>query len=207
MFSGFNQFFDDPTGSKAWRYGVGADKKFGPSLFGGVEVSARELAVPLLGSSSNAPQYYDWYEHTDRLYLYWSPLARWAVNLNYLNERFDIAPRINQGVIKASTHRVPLSLRYAHPNGLTPRLTTTYFDQSGDFDTENKRATTVSGSDGFWILDIAIDYRLPRRAGMITMGANNLLDEDFRFQDTDPGNPRIRPDQFWFAKLTFSFNN
>lgn len=205
--AGFNQFYDNAAGSKARRYGIGIDKTFSPSLFGGMEVSAHELKVPLFGFSSENTSYYDWYEQTDRLYLYWSPLARWVVSLDYLFENFDIDRRVNEGVINASTHRVPLSLRYAHPGGFTPRLTITYFDQSGDFDTENAAATTVSGSDSFWILDIAIDYRLPRRSGMITMGTNNLFDEEFQFQDTDPGNPRIRPDQFWFARVTFSFNN
>ena len=46
--AGFNQFFDDPDGTEAWRYGVGWDQKFSGNIFGGVEYAIRDLTVPFL---------------------------------------------------------------------------------------------------------------------------------------------------------------
>jgi len=44
--AGFNQLFDDPAGTKAWRYGIGLDQKFTDRMFGGFEVSRRHLDYP-----------------------------------------------------------------------------------------------------------------------------------------------------------------
>jgi hypothetical protein len=44
--AGFNQFFDDFDATEAERYGVGLDVKFSRDLYGGVEVSQRNLDIP-----------------------------------------------------------------------------------------------------------------------------------------------------------------
>ena len=59
--------------------------------------------------------------------------------------------------------------------------------------------------DDFWVLDGSIGYRLPKRYGLITVEAKNLLNETFRFQDIDPANPRIAPERFIFGRITLSF--
>jgi hypothetical protein len=45
--AGFNQFNDDLASTEAWRYGIGIDQKFSERIFGGMEVSRRNLKVPL----------------------------------------------------------------------------------------------------------------------------------------------------------------
>jgi hypothetical protein len=55
------------------------------------------------------------------------------------------------------------------------------------------------------ILDAAVKYRLPRRAGVIVVSAENLTDENFRFQDVDPENPDIIPERLISAKVTLAF--
>ncbi len=47
--AGFNQLFDDPTGTKSERWGVGIDHRFSPVLTGGVEISQRNLRFPVTG--------------------------------------------------------------------------------------------------------------------------------------------------------------
>jgi hypothetical protein len=54
-------------------------------------------------------------------------------------------------------------------------------------------------------VDVAIGYRLPWRYGFITVGATNLLDEDFKFYDRDRRNPLIQPDRTIFGKVTLAF--
>jgi len=64
---------------------------------------------------------------------------------------------------------------------------------------------TKPGEDRFWVIDAALRYRLPRRLGTVTIEAKNLFDEEFKFQDTDPGNPAILPEQIVSARLTVTF--
>lgn len=89
--AGFNQFFDDFNGTKAWRYGAAIDQKFSSSLFGGAELSKRDLRVPTVvevagfdqdGSSTRV----DWEEDLARTYLFWTPHSGWrsgrSTNMN-----------------------------------------------------------------------------------------------------------------------------
>jgi outer membrane receptor for monomeric catechols len=83
-------------------------------------------------------------------------------------------------------------------------LQATYVDQEGKFGNPPV-ANLVPGEDQFWVLDMSIGYRLPKRLGLITIEAKNLLDENFKFQDTDPANPSIIPERKIFARITLAF--
>ncbi|MDR4499754.1 MAG: hypothetical protein MRK02_17825, partial [Candidatus Scalindua sp.] len=63
----------------------------------------------------------------------------------------------------------------------------------------------VQGDDQFWVFDGSISYRLPKRYGLITVGAKNMFDNDFKFQDTDPTNPVISPKPLAFIRFTLSY--
>jgi hypothetical protein len=39
----------------------------------------------------------------------------------------------------------------------------------------------------------------------VTVEIRNLLDQQFRFQDTDPANPSITPERFVFMRFTLAF--
>ncbi len=43
-----------------------------------------------------------------------------------------------------------------------------------------------------------------KRYGLITVGANNLFDKEFKYYDTDPLNPSIRPGRFVYGTLTLA---
>ncbi|MCE3241369.1 MAG: hypothetical protein K0Q83_1876, partial [Deltaproteobacteria bacterium] len=49
--AGFNQFFDDPIVTEAWRYGAAIDQKLTSEIFGGVELSKRDLDIPALDTT------------------------------------------------------------------------------------------------------------------------------------------------------------
>jgi outer membrane receptor protein involved in Fe transport len=206
--AGFNQFFDDVDGTESWRYGVGLDQKFTDSLFGGVELSKRDLLdVPLNITKDDIPVtiFRDWKEQLARSYLFWTAHPWLALSAEYQFERFERNRRIpgEENFLESNTHRIPFGISFFHPTGFSAQVKATYVDQEGTFG--NLRGTFPSNSDQFWVLDTSIGYRLPDRWGLIQLGAKNLLAEHFRFQDTDPKNPSIIPERLIFIKYTLAY--
>jgi hypothetical protein len=144
----------------------------------------------------------DWDERIGRAYLYWVPCHSLALSAEYLYEWFERDTPGTEYFLKLRTHRVPLGLRYFNPNGLSACLKVTYVNEKGDFgDLEENQ----HGKDDFWVVDASISYRLPKRYGLLSLDVKNLFDEDFQFQDTDPGKPQIMPERLLLVKLTLSF--
>jgi hypothetical protein len=203
---GFNQFFDDAEGTRAWRYGVGVDQRITDWLHAGAEYSRRDLTVPgqifvPVPSVVEA----DWTEDVARAYLDATPLSWLALSAGYHYERFQRDPDFLNldAATDTRTHRVPLGLRLFAPWGGQAGLTATYVDQRGDF--ANAQFAVVPGHDRFWVVDAFVGYRLPRRLGLISLEVKNLLDEPFRFQDTDPANPVFRPARLVLGRLTLAY--
>jgi tetratricopeptide (TPR) repeat protein len=203
--AGFNQFFDDFNGTESWRYGVAVDQKFTKQVYGGLEVSGRDLKVPLSilnpdGSLAQVTR--DARETLSRAYLFWTPDPWIALRAEYSFEHST-----SQGVStlppRLSTHRVPLALNFFHPSGFSATLQSTYYHQAGKFNLV-VAGLTRTGSDHFWTLDLAINLRLPMRYGFLTIGATNLLDEKFKYFDTDFRNPRIQPTRMVFGRITLA---
>jgi hypothetical protein len=204
--SGFSQLFDDPEGTDAWRYGIGADHHLSRDLHIGAEISRRDLSVPtiFLGPPAEVRRD-DESEVLGRAYLYWTPVSWLAAGAEYQYERIKRDPEaLNQEQLaETRIHRVPLTLSLFHPLGFTARVSATYVDQEGRFGDSN--GVVVPGNDHFVVVDASIGYRLPNRWGLITLEAKNLLDERFRFQDTDAGNPTIAPGRVILLKLTLAY--
>jgi tetratricopeptide (TPR) repeat protein len=207
--AGFNQFFDDFNGTEAWRYGGAIDQKFSRTIFGGVEFSKRDLKVPFLEFTESGPpaaREVDWEEYLSRAYLFWTPHPWLALRAEYRYERAKRDERLTNGVKEMDTHRVPLGISFFHPSGLSASVTANYFNQDGKFlrFLEGGFAELQPGSDNFWTVDAAINYRLPKRYGFITIGATNLFDQKFKYFDTDLRNPSIQPDRMFFARVTLA---
>src|SRR5437870_139395 len=199
--AGFNQFFDDFNGARAWRYGAAVDQKFSRNIFGGVELSKRDLKVPFLNLAGSSEDV-DWKERLVRTYLFWTPHPWLALRGEYQYERNSRDNQLTDGIRSMNTHRVPLGISFFHPSGLSASLSTTYFNHADKFEllTGNIR----SGNDDFWTVDAGINYRLPQRYGFITVGATNLFDKKFKFFDTDFNNPSIRPNRMFFTRITLA---
>ena len=202
--AGFNQFFDDFDATDAWRYGAAIDQKFTRDVFGGVELSQRDLKVPFFNVEDPANPILhreDWRERQARAYLFWTPHPWLALRLEYLFERFTTEGFTDQPK-ELNTHRVPVGISFFHPSGLSAALKATYFNQHGTF---VRNDTSIrSGSDDFVTVDVALSYRLPMRYGLITIGATNLFDQEFRFFDRDVANPSVIPDRMFFGKVTLA---
>ncbi len=208
--AGFNQFFDDANGADSWCYGLGVDQKFGSDVYAGVEFFRRDLSVPYLffapPPAPPEPQAAesDWEESRFRAYLYWTPNKYLGLRAEYLYEEYD---RSEDSVLNLTTHRLPLGISYFHPSGLTVDFKGTYYDQTGDFVRQDAMDPTDStpGDDQFWVFDISLSYRLPKRYGFITVGATNLFDEEFNYHDTDIQGNSIEPSRMIYGQLTLSF--
>ena len=103
-----------------------------------------------------------------------------------------------------TTHRVPLGLGFFHDSGFGASLTTTYWNQHGKFQRLLTTGVEESGRDDFFTVDAAINYRLPRRYGFVTLGVTNLFDKEFRFFNTDADNPFIQPTRMVFGRVTIA---
>jgi hypothetical protein len=202
--AGFNQFFDENNGTKAWRYGGALDQKFTENIFGGMEFSWRDVTAPFVlwsVESVIAPRDHR-NEALARAYLFWTPHEWLALRAEYMFERFE-SEGLTDLPENVDTHRVPLGISFFHPSGLSTVLTATYWNQDGKF-FRLGTGDFQSGSDNFWTVDAALNYRLPKRYGFITVGALNLFDEKFKFYETDINNPRIQPDRMFFARVTLA---
>ncbi len=203
--AGFNQFFDDTAASESWRYGIAIDQKFPQNLYGGAEFSKRDLELPYFTGTMQV-RHVDWEEHLGRAYLFWTPHKWLAASAEYQYERFerDLEFPGIEFIETLETHRLPLGVRLFHPWGFSAGLKATYVHQKGVF-VDPLLTTTFRDSDQFWVIDASISYRLPKRWGLITIEAKNLLDEEFKFQDTDPANPQIYPEALISARFTLAF--
>jgi outer membrane receptor protein involved in Fe transport len=207
--AGFNQFFDDANGADVWRYGVAIDQKFSPAVYGGVEYSRRDLEVPFTSVATPvAPpevREADWEERLLRAYLYWTPHEWLAVSGEYLYERFERDSQLvgPEQFREVKTHRFSPAIRFFHPSGISAGMRATYVDQEGIFG--NPMVASVPGEDNFWVVDASVGYRFPKRYGIFTFGVRNLLDEEFKFQGTNPINPTIAPERTLFTRFTLAF--
>lgn len=208
---GFNQFFDDSDLTEAWRYGAAIDQRFGRNVFGGFELSKRDLTVPFIDLESML-QEAAWNESLARAYLFATPHRWLGLRAQYLFERFEHdlqceagGPRecLTFGFKTVDTHRVPLGMAFFHPSGLSASVTATYWNQEGEFE-DLFTAEFQADSSDFWLVDAALNFRLPKRYGFISVGAANLFDETFEYFEVDINNPTIQPKRTFYARFTLA---
>jgi hypothetical protein len=202
--AGFNQFYDDPEATDAWVYGVALDQKFPQDVYFGAEFSYRDLDVPFVDTDL-AIKEADWEEYLGRAYLYWTPHEWLALKAEYLYEKFERDEQLPDGLKDLKTHRVPLGINFFHPSGWSAGVTATYYDQEGTIE-RNVIAFDLfeDGDDQFWLVDAAINYRFPKRYGFVTIGVNNIFDEEFDYYEIDRKNLTIQQDTQFFFKITLA---
>ncbi len=209
--AGFNQLFDDISGTRSRRMGIGLDAYFTKSIYGGLEVSERDLKVPFAdGGTVTLLATEKQQERQYRSYLYWLPHAHWTVNGEFQFERYTRNATSIGGEDKPfqiRTLSAPLTINYFHPSGFFSKFTTTYVQQN------LKRLAASSlrdGTDDFVLFDAAIGYRLPNRRGLVSLEGRNLSNETFfyrnvNFQLNEAITPRFIPTRTFFARVTLNF--
>jgi tetratricopeptide (TPR) repeat protein len=195
--SGFNQFFDDPAGTRSLNYGVGVDQTFRHNLFGGLSVIRRDLDIPEPVCDTPDPQFGcvgqpvndtvtrtsdDW---LGAAYVNATVGPRLALTLEYAYEQrdFDFTQVSPVGLFEDSiqTTRLRPEARLSFPFGLFVNARGTRYDQEVDqFDDLSSSARETVETD-FWIGDLSLGYRLPDRWGSVVVDALNLTDQEFIF--------------------------
>jgi hypothetical protein len=178
--AGFNQLFDDPTGTKSERWGVGIDHRFSSVISGGIEVSQRKLTVAVEGPGSIEEH---WKEALYRGYLQITPHPRWAVQIEYLREKFNNFESF--GPRDTDTQTVPFSVSYFSPSGFFAKLRASYLKQNVGVD-------SGSGSDSATFLDLGLGYRLPSRLGILELQLQNMLNQHYRYEGLQNRSPPER---------------
>jgi hypothetical protein len=56
-----------------------------------------------------------------------------------------------------------------------------------------------------WVTDLFVDYRLPRRLGVLSVGAKNLFNRSIDVFDADPAFPVVPAQRFLYARVRLSF--
>lgn len=203
--AGFNQIFDDFDGSVAWRYGAGLDHKFSKRFTSGLEYSERKVYIP-----GFVPEM-DRSEQSGRAYLYFTPHDWAAIGAEYFYERIknperpiDPGNAVSGGLFDTvSTHRIPLSFSIFHPSGFSFKIKNSFVHQTGVFQNLASK-TSEEGHSSFFVVDLNLNYRLPHRHGMITLGINNVFDDRLHYQNTDNNEPILAPGRILFSRISLA---
>lgn len=202
--AGFNQFFDEYNGTISKRRGLGIDRKIGETIFAGIEVSRRDLSVPFNFST----EIYEWRERRAAAYLYWSGPRKLSLRAGWEYERLvrDVMLPGNEVFFDAATRIIPVAAQIGIAPGLTLSAQTSRVAQDGLF----YYVTTPGpdpepGASRFWITDVALQYRLPSRAGVLRLELRNAFDRHFAFQETDFRMTRFARERTLIGSLTLTF--
>jgi len=209
--AGFNQFFDENTDARAWRYGLGTDYQPIQNIFLGGEISWRDSQQPFSDNGLIANQ--NRAESSHLAYSYWTPTEWMTLKSEY---RFDATDRSytarrtqSNSPQNVETHQVPISLNLFHPVGLFARISGTYVNQHVASVSSSAINPLDYRSEDFWTFDTAIGYRMPRRLGTIIFEVRNLFDNKFNYQSNfDASGPQISPfipERQLFVKLSLFY--
>lgn len=204
--AGFNQFYDDPVYTDSRNYGLGFEQTLGHRQYWGVNLLSRKLDVPYVDNMTLMRARVDWEERQYRIYYYGAPRDwfTYAVSFEHEdNERAAAFPG-NDAFIRAKTNRLPINLNFFIEPQTVVQFTPMYVRQEGEF-IDVLTSTSAPGSDRFWTADIVLKKYLPQHAGYIAVGAQNLFDRQFMYQNTDPARPTLVPDRFSYIKLNIYF--
>jgi len=207
--AGFTQLLFGGIADRTTVRGVGIDHAFSADVSVGWQADTRDTDRPAVGAlgSTVAVQLG---ERAQEMYVYWTPTHNLSVAASYEHERFESAPQPLFGYSKMTTERLPVEVRYFAPTGWSVGARTSHVRQSGEFQNGFPQqpldpVPMAHGEDDFWVLDAFVGYRLPNRRGLLSLNADNLLDETFQFQDIDPTNPSLFPERLISFRFTLAF--
>jgi tetratricopeptide (TPR) repeat protein len=209
--AGFGQYVFRAEGEISKNSALAIDHDLTANLSIGAERTASNVLLPYWTHPPNSAElivgYLRYREVSDTVYLQWSAGPRLALKTALQYEDFDYYGEFSPfGYARLRTWRLPLEAMIVVGNSLNIQVTGTRLSQRGVFAyTVPGPAVWIPGEDQFWVFDAGVSYRLPNRRGSVELGIKNLLDEEFRFQDTDPENPHVFPRRFASFRFSLSF--
>lgn len=207
--AGFTQLVLGARGDEATVGGIAIDHELSRNLFVGWQADNRRTYSIGLRSSDAGSERVDLKrrEQSQQAYVYWTPLDTLSFSARASHQRWTSEPAEAFKYTHVRTDQLPFEVRYFWRSGFTAGGTLTRVHQSGTFQTEPVLAAPVSpGDDRFWLMDAFIGYRLPNRRGLLSLNADNLLDESFQFQDINPTNPSLFPERLVSLRFTLAFD-
>ena len=111
---------------------------------------------------------------------------------------------INGLFANVETHRVPVTLSLFDESGWSVKIKNSFVHQSGLFENVNSGNFSL-GDSNFIVSNLDVNYRLPNRHGMVSVGVNNLSNNNFHYQNTDYNNITIMPGRVLFSRITLAF--
>src|SRR5262249_49313420 len=157
------------------RYGFGVDWQVTPDLAIGGEMSWRHLEEPFINGDDFIEDEAD--EQLHQAYIYWTPFDELAVRAGFVYDKYkkqsnDFYVSIDsQDPTEVKTISVPVALTYFNPFGFFAMAGATFVDQDverlSDFDNQ--------GHDNFFVVDLGVGYRFPKRLGIASLQVQNLL--------------------------------
>jgi tetratricopeptide (TPR) repeat protein len=202
--AGFQQFFDDPDGTSSDSAGIALTQRIANNLYAGFEAFGRKITFPLTDIDLSV-KFYEWRERYGTAYLYWLATERLALAFEPRYERFT-RPVDATGVeafTQVSTTQLPLTARNSISSGFSWFVRGSHYYQSGEF--ADIQGGFFTQNSSFWTMDGGIEFRLPRRLGILSIEGRNLFDRRAPFQDTDPLAPSFVARRFLLAKLALAF--
>ncbi len=214
--AGFNQFFDDVDATESWRYGGGIDWRLARDLSLGGELTWRDLDEPVFVLDENETEKVEVEERNEQhhfFYLYWTPMSRLGVTAQVVYDRYareeGFETERNSLPERVVTVSAPIGLSYFDPSGFFAGIAGTFVHQDLE---RSEAATQAQGSDGFFLVDTVLGYRLPNRLGLLSFGVNNLFDTEFEYQDesyrefrAEPSTGPYFPDRVFLARFSINF--
>ncbi len=194
---GFNQLYDDISKTDSWNYAAAYDHMFSNNFHAGISAHYRDLETELSVLDLSAPfpienqQNLEYDDKLASLWLNWTPNSQWAIGVEYSYNRYDLEKGVTavdqsilapDGILKLETHKLPVSISYFHPSGIIGNLSTTYYDQKGNF-VDFSGFATETGDDNGLITDLTASYRFPKRRGSVSIGIKNLFDKHLNHED------------------------
>jgi Tfp pilus assembly protein PilF len=210
--AGFNQFFDDANGTKSTRYGGALDWRATQTVYTGAELTRRKIETPefFQGTSSLEAKFDNQDEWYHRAYAYWTPAARWGLSAEAIYDRYESNQPIDfEQPLKVKTLSFPVGVNYFHPSGYFGGVVVSHVDQKVR---RSSSATFAEGDSHFNVADLAVGYRMPRRQGIVSVSVQNLLDNNFDYQDDnyrefqdEPSTGPYIPDRMIMGRVTLNF--
>jgi tetratricopeptide (TPR) repeat protein len=214
--AGFNQLYDDADGTEASRIGIGIDHAFSTKFQVGGEITARQVDEPIF---LGFPAIKGFLERTHRAYAYITPSKHVALAAEYIYDDYDArddlpSPLVNEPT-DLITHTVPLTLSLFRGRS-DLKVRATYVRQTSDIlALQDGTATPEHRDTSFWVTDLEASYRLPKRAGELSLLLKNVFDRSFDYQDRSfqetslgisrVGSPLFIPERIVLARLVLNF--
>jgi hypothetical protein len=208
---GFTQLLFGGTGDRARVRGLAVDQELTTRLFAGWQADVRDTERTIGDQSGSGTSFaVTLTERAHRAYVNWLPFDSLSFAARYETGRYSSGPQPLFGYSTMSIDRLPLEVRYFARQGFTIGARASYVQQEGEFQsgyppTPFDPTPFAYGEDEFWVLDAFIGYRLANRRGLLSLNADNLLDETFQVQDIDPTNPSIFPERLISLRFTLAF--